>query len=121
MLPLCLNSSQKRVHRIPQRKAPNTCGSFGLAAVWRVFFQRKNENKRQKGEEEKTFFFHHHPSAPPLAFFVNKNWNDETRTAITAHSPPLSPMQVQVTNEPKKEVFQLTKSLQSSLPQEQEK
>lgn len=44
------NSSQKRVHTIPQRKAPNTCGflfCFGLAAVWRFFLQ-KNKNKRKQ-------------------------------------------------------------------------
>lgn len=74
------------------------------------------ENK-EKGEErvEKTAVL---PTpAPSLAFFVIKKWNDETRTAITAHSPPLSPMHEQVTNQQKNEVFQLTKSLQSSLPQ----
>lgn len=47
-----------------------------------------------------------HNSAPSLAFFVIKNWNDETRTAITVHSPPLSPMHEQVTNKQKNEVFQ---------------
>lgn len=44
-------------------------------------------------------------------FFVIKNWNDETRTAITVHSPPLSPMHEQVTNKQKNEVFQNNKEL----------
>ena len=82
---------------------------FGLAAVWRFFFQRKNENKEKKrgGEASgENGCFPINPSAPHLAFFVIKNWNDETRTAITAHSPPLSPMHEQVTNEQKNEVFQ---------------
>lgn len=79
---------------------------FGLAAVWRFFFQRKNENKEKKGEERRKRRFSHNSSVPSLAFFVIKNWNDETRTAITAHSPPLSPMHEQVTNEQKNEVFQ---------------
>lgn len=86
---------------------------FGLAAVWRFFFQRKRKktnkkNKKEleeKGREERTDAFSQ-LSAPSLAFFVIKNWNDETRTAITVHSPPLSPMHEQVTNKQKNEVFQ---------------
>lgn len=71
---------------------------FGLAAVWRFFFQRKRENKEKGEEREENCCFPQDPSVPSLAFFVIKNWNDETRTAITAHSPPLSPMHEQVTN-----------------------
>lgn len=48
--------------------------------------------------------FSHDPSVHSLAFFLIKNWNDETRTVTTAHSPPFSPMQV--TNQQKNEVFQ---------------
>lgn len=83
---------------------------FGLAAVWRFFFQRKKEHKEKEGRGEgKTEVFPTNPPLLPLVsifFFVIKNWNDETRTAITAHSPPLSPMHEQVTNEQKNEVFQ---------------
>lgn len=79
---------------------------FGLAAVWRFFFQRKNENKEKGEARGENCCFPTIPSVPSLAFFVIKNWNDETRTAITAHSPPLSPMHEQVTNEQKNEVFQ---------------
>ena len=87
------------------------------------FFKEKKKIKK-KGEERargENCCFPATPPPPSLAFFVIKNWNDETRTAITAHSPPLSPMHEQVTNEQKNEVFQLTKSLQSSLPQEEKK
>lgn len=62
--------------------------------------------KKQGNRGEKTAAFSQSPPFPSLAFFVIKNWNDETRTAITAHSPPLSPMHEQVTNEQKNEVFQ---------------
>lgn len=78
------------------------------------FFKEKKEKKKEinkkkeleeKGREERTDAFSQ-LSAPSLAFFVIKNWNDETRTAITVHSPPLSPMHEQVTNKQKNEVFQ---------------
>lgn len=59
-----------------------------------------------KKREERRELVLSHNSAPSLAFFVIKNWNDETRTAITVHSPPLSPMHEQVTNKQKNEVFQ---------------
>lgn len=79
---------------------------FGLAAVWRFFFQRKKEHIEKEDEKREILQFSHDLSIPLLAFFFIKNWNDETRTAITAHSPPLSPMHEQVTNEQKNEVFQ---------------
>lgn len=98
------NSSQKRVHKIPQRKAPNTCGFWPCSRL-EIIFSKKKENK-EKGEERGETAVFPPSSVPSLAiFFVIKNWNDETRTAITAHSPPLSPMHEQVTNEQKNEVF----------------
>lgn len=70
------------------------------------FKEKKNENKETGESRGENCCFLTIPPFPSLAFFVIKNWNDETRTAITAHSPPLSPMHEQVTNDQKNEVFQ---------------
>lgn len=107
MLPLCLTLHRREYIKFPKGRHPILV-VFGLAAVWRFFFQRKNEIKEKGGGEggRKRAAFPNDPSVPSLAFFVIKNWNDETRTAITAHPPPLSPMHDQVTNEQKNEVFQ---------------
>lgn len=115
MLPLCLTLHRRENIKFPKGRHPILV-VFGLAAVWRFFFQRKRKKKKknkkeleEKGREERTDAFSQ-LSAPSLAFFVIKNWNDETRTAITVHSPPLSPMHEQVTNKQKNEVFQWTKA-----------
>lgn len=59
--------------------------------------KKKGEKKKKKNEAERRKpMLSYNPSL--AIFFLIKNWNDETRTAITAHSPPLSPMHEQVTN-----------------------
>jgi len=52
MLPLCLTLHRRENIKFPKGRHPILV-VFGLAAVWRFFFQRKKEQKKRRSEGRK--------------------------------------------------------------------